>query len=182
MTCDSTLIRSKHFLHIFIPNIMPFKSTYTQEEKLAAVAEDFLHHNSKKTEAVTGIPARTIRSWRKTGWWSDETSALKLRLQDKLDGKLTGVITKMVDELIDRIKHGDEVLSKDGTALRKKMTGRDIANSLGIIMDRRATIRGDPTRITQTSATERIDNLEAAFDKRGKLQQEAMNKDEQTVH
>ena len=140
---------------------MTFQTTYSPEKKQEAVNYYFVYGKSSKVSKLTGIPARTIRSWVHQEWWQDMLSDLKVRLQDKLDGKMTSLIDDMMTELRKRVEQGDDVVGKDGVIMKKGMNGRDLAASIALIMDRRATIRGDPARITKSVTLEdKFGNLE----------------------
>lgn len=130
-------------------------SKYTPEQKMYAVVAYMVTGSSIKAEKMTGIDASTIRWWKtKSEWWDKALAEARRTKQDALDAHLTGLIHRSAEEFEDRLLNGDEVVDKYGDTHRKKMSGRDIATTLGILFDKRALIRGDPTSNSGASSSQ----------------------------
>lgn len=139
---------------------MAATSKHAPNLRQQAVATYLATGDSNQAAKLTGIPARTIRSWFDQDWWIESTERLRAQHEKQLDAKLTAIIEKAMDVTLDRLEYGDEVIGKDGAPVRRKVSGRDAAVIGGVAFDKRALIRGQPT-----SRVERVnlDELRVKF-------------------
>jgi len=140
------------------------RSNYTAEQKISAVTAYVMTGTTTGASRLTGLKQQLICEWKnKANWWPDAYKAVKIAKQEEMDGAMTALIHVAAEEVMDRLLNGDEVISKDGDPVRKKMSGKDSAWVLAIMSDKRALLRGDPT-----SRTEKVDTnalLEKLADK-----------------
>jgi len=105
--------------------------------------------NAEKASKMCGVPARTIREWTEADWWADVMAKAKLEKQSELDAAMTEIIHKGTSGVLERLEKGDPFVAKDGTVQFKPMTGKDQTMVVAIMSDKRALIRGEPTRRTE---------------------------------
>jgi len=138
---------------------------WSVEDKVRAASAMMVTGSSLKASKLVGIPAATIRWWaNQSSWWPELIKAVRKEKQDELDAVQTDVIHKSLDELNDRLDNGDEVITKDGDKVRKKLGGRDLAIIHGTLFDKRQLVRGDPTSKVGKSDTDAIEALAQRFE------------------
>jgi hypothetical protein len=143
------------------------RSPYTPEQKVSAVMAYLVTGNSKRASKHCGIKDNIIRDWKtRSDWWPEAMRECRKKKQEELDSLYTSLLHQTVGQLADRIQNGDEYLKKDGTKARKLLTARDLAIITGIIYDKRALLRGDPTgRIEKRNTGDSLIRLQKNFDK-----------------
>jgi len=133
---------------------------YGVEEKLQAAMAYLITGNSVDASKVCGIPDKTIRDWTRETWWADFIGEARKDKNDELDACFTDIIHKAVGEVRDRIETGDPVVQKDGTVSRKPVSARDATLVTAVLVDKRAILRGEPTRISKSiSEKDRLKDL-----------------------
>lgn len=147
-------------------------SKYTIEERVMAVTYyaitgSSLQASKHMAAANTTCPASTIREWKNNStWWKPLLTEVRKAKQDELDGKLTDIIMAGTEALRDRLENGNvKYDSRTGEQYRIPLTSGELAkDTIGIMFDKRALLRGDPTqRIERTSTDEHLKMLAAAF-------------------
>jgi len=118
---------------------------HSLSDKLNAAMAYLITGNSIEASKLCGIPDKTIRNWSTEIWWSDLIGEAKKTKNEELDAMLTSIIHKVIVEIKDRVENGDEVLGKDGTKFRKKITAKDAAIVSAVLFDKRGIIRSEPT-------------------------------------
>lgn len=131
------------------------------EDKLRAAMAYLITGNSLDASKVCGIPDKTIRDWTRETWWADFIAEARKEKNEELDAAFTDILHKAVGEVKDRIENGDEVVdSKTGSRIRKKVSARDATLVAAVLVDKRAILRGEPTRISKTiSEKDRLKGL-----------------------
>jgi hypothetical protein len=109
--------------------------TYTPEDKAAALATlTACGGNISQASRTLGIPRKTLQQWRKgrdvAGLTADMQSFANMELSDKLDA----VAHKLADAIPGKIE---------------KAPLNHITTSLGIAIDKRNLLKGQPTSITE---------------------------------
>lgn len=133
------------------------KARYEPEIKIAAVAAFVATGTVRGTARATGLSKQCISEWKnKSQWWPGVYQKIKKDKQEELDARLTTLIHKAFDEMEDRLINGDEVITKDGDKERKKISARDLSMVGGIMYDKRAMLRGDPTSISAKASPQEI--------------------------
>lgn len=144
------------------------RSKYSVREKLQTVTMWAVLGNIAEVSRRTGVAKDTIKYWKnETEWWGEAIERIKLQRNEKLDADITRAIDMSMGELADRIKKGDEVILKDGSTARKKMSGRDLALISSMLYDKRSLMRGDiaSTRATNSTQAEVLQQLKSSFEK-----------------
>lgn len=130
------------------------------DEKLRAAMAYLITGNSIDAGKVSGIPDRTIREWTEEPWWADLIAEARKAKNDELDAAFTVIMDLAVGEVKDRMVNGDEIVQKDGTKTRKKVSARDATLVAAVLTDKRAILRGEPTRISKSiSEKDRLGQL-----------------------
>jgi hypothetical protein len=131
------------------------------EDKLRAAMAYLITGNSLEAAKVCGIPDKTIRDWTRETWWADFLGECRKEKNEELDAAFTDILHLAVGEVKDRITEGDEVIdTKTGTKHRKKVSARDATLVAAVLVDKRAILRGEPTRISKTiSEKDRLKTL-----------------------
>lgn len=137
------------------------KNSYGPQDKLRAALAYLISGNSIDASKNCGIPDKTIRDWTRETWWADYIAEARKEKNDELDAAFTSIMHKAVGEVQDRIENGDEVLEpKTGTKHRRKVSARDATLIAAVLTDKRAILRGEPTRISKTvSEKDRLKDL-----------------------
>ena len=111
------------------------KQYWRDNDKVQAVSTYLMLGNLAQTAVVTGIPYKTLLSWKNAmPWWKE--IALKLQAEDlqQLDSNLQRVVGKALKALEDRIDMGDVVYdSRTGKVARipvKAQTALNITKEL----------------------------------------------------
>lgn len=139
---------------------------YTPADKIAAATAWMVTGNAARAEGYCGVPANTISQWRKTEWWANLTAQVRKEKSDEADALMTGVIHSALEAINDRIENGDVVINKSGAQERVPVKAKDLASITGIVFDKRALGRGDPTsRTEKVSTSDRLKQLKEQFEK-----------------
>jgi len=135
-------------------------SQYTDIQRREAAAHYTVLGNITKTADLCGIPARTINDWKlNADWWVDLVAKIRDEQKDEIDANLSRILRKSTAALEDRIDHGDEYITKDGSAARKAVSARDLSIVTGVVFDKRQIMRNLPTSIKAESTDARLDQL-----------------------
>jgi hypothetical protein len=149
-----------------VMEIMPDTSNYSAYERMDAVAAYAATGKPKEVVKLTGIPYQTIIAWKNNApWWKKALRELRKQEDDVLDARLTRMMSKSLDEMEDRLLNGDEIITKDGDALRRKVSFRDLSVAgVAVSFDKRALTRGEPTaRIEKVGDEEMLKKLQSQF-------------------
>ena len=118
------------------------------------------------------MPPSTLRLWRKRDDWEDTMAAVRDEYEQQLADRFDRLVDSAQAQLADRLEHGDSVLDKNNTLIRRPMSGRDVATAAGICLDKRQLLRNMPTSI-QGSPDARLQKL---LDKFGEIGQQLRNR------
>ena len=138
---------------------------YTPEQRIHAATVWVVTGNLREVETQTGIHRDTVRYWKnKSSWWKELVRHVRKSKQEELDGALTGVIMSGVVQLQDRVTNGNIEIreGEDGqrTTVRVPLKASELATAaLGIPIDKRALLRGDPTSRTEKSTSEETNEM-----------------------
>lgn len=156
------------------------RSQFSAEEKMAAVMAYLITGgNSTKAAELSCVPEMkppTIRQWKKrSAWWDEAEAHAKNLLQKDLERAYTKMIHRTEKELFDRVENGDVVLLKDGTQVRKPLGGKDLMYIHGIIFDKYAMLKGEPTsRTERVNPMQLVNDLAKLLKEQGKVQKEEL--------
>lgn len=127
---------------------------YTDQDIETAATVYFLTGTAKATAEVLDISTSAIGKWLDHDIWIATITRLRRQHTDTLDVKLSYIINLAYDGVVDRLQNGDEVVTKDGTKVRKKMSGRDAAWIGSVLFDKRQIGRKLPTKIQEAGNTD----------------------------
>jgi hypothetical protein len=145
------------------------RAKYTAQQKLEAVTAYVMTGTISGASRLTGLSTQLMSEWKnRATWWPDAYAAVKVQKQEEMDGVMTSIIHLAAEEVVDRLLNGDEVITKDGDLMRKKMSGKDIGWIMAVTHDKRALLRGDPTSRTEKVDTAKmLDALTKRFEEMG---------------
>ena len=155
-------------------DIYDARAKVAPELKIQAVVCYMLTGTTKGVARMTGISHQTISEWKnKSQWWPLVLMKVKKDKQEELDAEITVLLHNSTAQLKDRLENGDEILMKDGggasasvESFQKKLSGRDIANIINTLYDKRAMLRGDPTSISaKATSGDVLEELKSTFEK-----------------
>lgn len=150
------------------------RSPYSAEDRVA-VAVAYLIKGGNSVEAAKmaspllseGIEAGTIRQWKsRAGWWPQAEQLARGILQQDLDRKYTALLHETEKEIMDRVKKGDHKVV-NGEVQRVPVGIKDLVVTHGVISDKRAMIRGEPTSRSESTGVDLIFKLAEALREKG---------------
>ena len=97
-----------------------------------------------------GIPDGTVRTWKRTEWWTELQNSLKQEHHDKLNANYNRIIDKSA-QLIEKQLENQEIKALD------------VAKIHGIIFDKRQILNMRPTTINANAT--KINQLQEQFDR-----------------
>ena len=155
------------------------RRNYTEADRREAAMALLIHDGSTKTAARhLGIPRSTLQLWQKREDWEDTVSTVRDEYEHEYEQKLIDRFDRLVDsaqaQLADRLEHGDSILDKNNTLIRRPMSGKDVSVTVGICLDKRQLLRNMPTSI-QGNADERLQKLLDMFEQAGQQLRNRLN-------
>lgn len=149
-------------------------------DKLNAALAYLITGETEGAAKLCGIPGRTIREWTEEPWWADVITEARKMKNDELDAAFTSILHKATGEVADRIEHGDEIIQKDGSKARRKVSARDATLVAAVLIDKRAVLRGEPTRISKSiNEKERLNTLKNNLEGLAGFKEEEKEKDKE---
>lgn len=113
-----------------------------------------------KTSEVLGISTAALGKWTEREEWINTVTRIQRQHSYELDHKLSNIINLAYDSVVDRLVNGDEVVTKEGEKVRKKMSGRDAAWIGSVLFDKRQIGRKLPTAISEAvNADEKLNQI-----------------------
>ena len=110
---------------------------WPEKKKLEALTTFLATGSQAHTSAITGVPEETIRLWRKSEWWTEQTKELKSNNNLKLDDKLAKVMDRALDAVMDRLENGEYIYDpRTGTTTRVPPKLRDAQKVAGVMIDK----------------------------------------------
>lgn len=124
----------------------------TRAACLYAVMADY-----NEVSKITEIPASELRSMAGEQWWQDVIKEVRKEENDSMSSQLTKIANTTFEKIVERLQVGDPVLNhKTGEISFLPIRFRDLANSLGSLIDKRQLLRGDPTTRTDKLGQDEI--------------------------
>ena len=139
---------------------------WNPEKKAAAVTAYIALGNSELVEAITKIPAGTIRAWRRMEWWKELEGVLREEEHSTLDSKLRKVVEKSLELVMDRLENGDFVFDqKTSQCIRRPVNLKDVHKVSTETIDRREILKKFSVKaINKPSLENHIKELAAQFE------------------
>lgn len=134
-------------------------SPYSDEQRREAAVLLAVHGTAEHVSKLTGIPPSTLRDWTKQDWFKPIVAEVRRQNALEMDAAFTRVLVSASVQIQDRIEHGDVVLTKDGTQVRRPMSGKDLAVVAGIVHDKRERARSPAGVIADISTTDQKEEL-----------------------
>lgn len=150
------------------PGLYEGTTKYTPADKLAALTAYLITGSFEKASTHCAVPAQTIKSWKnKSEWWPALSAEIKKEKNDELEGMLTGILHKGLEDVIDRLEKGDTYYdARRGETYILPPKTKDVATVVAMLFDKRALMRGDPTRrVESVSTDQRLSKLKEQFEK-----------------
>lgn len=116
-----------------------------------------------KASNITGIPETTLRYWSKQDWWGEAVLRVDKADSDELKSTFTRIAKKATAELEDRLEHGDEIVTKDGEIVNKKISGKELAIIAAVSADKRRQEILTPNTVAIESYTEKLAKMMEDF-------------------
>ena len=143
------------------------RSPYSAEDRVTCamcylVAGGNAEEAARKATVLIGqeVKANTLRQWKsRSEWFSEAEDIARKMLQVDLDRKYTRFLHETEKEMRDRLLNGDHHVTKDGDLIRVPVKLRDLMNAHGIVSDKRAMLRGEPTSRKEATGVEALIEL-----------------------
>ena len=140
------------------------RSKYTVEQKVQACTYYVSTGRIKDVALMTGVPAATISSWKRSAAWWDETCAeIKITKNEELESLLTHSLHMASEAIVDRLTNGNEVLvdgeNGEKELRRVKVPARELSQLTNTLFEKRQLLRG---QATSTNTTAKVDFTDLA--------------------
>ena len=139
-------------------------SQYSNDQRVAVIADYMVTGNIKKTANLHNIPRKTVSGWLKSSWGIEMLAAIRHEKGEEFDANITKLIDSAFEQAQDRVENGDHKLvkvkkaikhddgslevSEDYELKRQPMAGKDLAVVGGISYEKRQLHRNQPTSIS----------------------------------
>ncbi len=123
-------------------------SQYTDEQRIAVLADYMVTGNITKTAEMHNMPRRTIGNWINSDWGVELLAEIRHEKGEELDANLTKLIDAAYEQAQDRVENGDYRVTKDGKLFRVPMGGYQLVISGSTAYDKRQLHRNQPTSIS----------------------------------
>ena len=144
------------------------KQTYTEQERMQALAVYGETLSSDTAAFETSIPPSTIRTWVRSEEGIADIAAIRSAVRTQCAHVFAKITYAAATQLLDRIENGDEVIEdghrtvvdEDGKEtlvrckvyMRRKMPGKDLAHCMSIAADKHALVSGTSGELTPANA------------------------------
>jgi hypothetical protein len=138
------------------------QSKYTPEQKIAVMTNYFVYGNLEKASRYANVPYDIVRDWHtRSAWWATEFDKIRTAKQEELDSTFTTILHDCMADLKKRLKEGDMVLDKNNELRAIPVKAKDLAVIGGVLFDKRQLLRGNATKISQSTSS--LSDLEEKF-------------------
>lgn len=144
---------------------------WKEADKARAVAAYSVTGSFSKAATIVGIPEITIRSWSKQEWFSEELLRAKQADTDELGSTFTRLAKLALVQLEDRLENGDEVVTKEGKVIQKRISAKEAAIVAGVAVDKRKILFEQPITVASQSSAEKLLTLMEQFIKFNKAKE-----------
>jgi len=138
---------------------------HSDNKKIEACTAYLVLGKAPLVEAVTGVPAGTIRRWKREPWWEDLVDQIQTEDDQELDGKIAKRLNKALDIIDDRLESGDFMYDPKTGEFRRKPVGlRDTWRVTKEMVDLRSNLRKNTTKtVAAEGAADILKNLASEF-------------------
>ena len=123
-------------------------SQYTDEQRIAVLADYFVMGNITKTADMHNMPKQTVSSWVRSEWGVEILGQIRTEKGEEFDANLTKFIDAAFEQAQDRVEKGDYRVTKDGKPFRVPMGGYQLVIAASTAYDKRQLHRNQPTSIS----------------------------------
>lgn len=128
--------------------IVKGKHQWSDKKKAEVVTTYLTLGNAPATEAVTGVPAQTIRIWKMQPWWTDMVEQIRIDDAVETDAKLTKIKHKTLAIIEDRLENGEFLYnSKTGELQRVPVKIKDVSKVSVDVQEQSRKTREAPTSV-----------------------------------
>ena len=108
---------------------------YSETEKREAVAACVESGTFEGAAKATGIPSRTIQSWKKENpdWWSEVKAIVWDPFEKKMRDQMSQVVDLGAKCLLDRLKNGDIKINSEGEQYRVPLSDEDRMQAIRVL-------------------------------------------------
>jgi len=128
-------------------------SQYTDEQRIAVLADYYVIGNITKTADMHNMPKQTVSSWVRSEWGVEILGQIGTEKGEEFDANLTKLLDAAFEQAQDRIENGDYRVTKDGKLFRVPMGGYQLVIAGSTAYDKRQLHRNQPTSITSGQDT-----------------------------
>jgi hypothetical protein len=133
---------------------------WSEKQKFEAVATYLLVGNLSHTGRLTGIPEKTLRTWKAQPWWPEAEHEVKRSTRIELSGKLRKSIELANLVIEDRLQHGEFVFNpKTGEVIRRPVSTDTAVKVFDKLVDKQLLLEKAAdanVHVTQEGVTERL--------------------------
>ena len=122
-------------------------SQYTDEKRIAVIADYSVTGNITKTAELHNMPKQTVSNWANSDWGIELLGQIRTEKGEEFDANLTKFIDTAFEQAQDRVENGDFRVSKEGKLIRVPMGGKELVISGSCAYDKRQLHRNQPTSI-----------------------------------
>jgi RNAse (barnase) inhibitor barstar len=136
------------------------------DKKMEAVTTYIATGNLSLVSKLIGVTYATLQFWKSQEWWKDQTDKLYDDDNIELSARLTKTLNKTLSVLDERLQNGDYLWdTKTQKLVRVPVKMREVNTVANTLMDKRALLRKQPTKISATDegTNARLDKLAEAF-------------------
>lgn len=151
------------------------RSPYSAEDRIACVMAYIVEGGNATAAAKAAshsiqkeIKPDLLRQWKsRSEWWEEGEDIARRMLQQDLDMKYTRLMHRTESEMVKRLEQGNTVLAKNGDLVQVPVTFKDLVTGHGIISDKRAMLRGEPTSRKEDTGVDVILKLAQMLQQQG---------------
>lgn len=140
--------------------------TYSDHDKLRAVAAYVSTGTVNKASQIVEIPRRTMADWSQQEWWHEAVQRVRTEKEGELDAKITAIIDKAFDTVAERLENGETVVNpKTGERYARPISGRDAGWLGAVLFDKQRILRNLPTSISENRSSDQLEKMARQFEK-----------------
>lgn len=143
---------------------------WSDKKRFEVVTTYLILGKAPLVEAATGVPAGTVRRWKRETWWQEMVDQIQTESDQELDTKLAGRIDKALDVINDRLENGDfQYDPRTGEFVRKPVAMKDANKVLMDFIDKRWLMRKNVKEtVSQEAVGDILKNLAKEFSEMAK--------------
>lgn len=101
------------------------RGRWSDSQKIEAVTTYMILGSLKLVAGALKIPFDTLKTWKKTEWWKEIETDLRVQEDLQLSNRLKKIVERSFDVVEDRLEHGDFFLDNKGNLKRKPVAMKD---------------------------------------------------------